>query len=115
MALGSTQPVTEMSTRHLPGDKVQPAARGADNLTIICELIVWKMWEPRSYEPSWPVTGICLPYMAISLVDDRQKSTCSNVYILVYDNCCIMSAGAQFCITNSSQLEKCYLLECDAM
>jgi hypothetical protein len=36
MAMGSTQPVTEMSTRNLPGGKVRPA-RKADNLTTICE------------------------------------------------------------------------------
>jgi hypothetical protein len=35
MALGSTQPLTEMSTRNVPG-KGQPA-RKADNLTVICE------------------------------------------------------------------------------
>jgi hypothetical protein len=39
MALGSTQPLTEMSTRNLPGGKKRPARR-ADNLTAICELIV---------------------------------------------------------------------------
>jgi hypothetical protein len=38
MALGSTQPVTEMSTRNLPGSKGQPA-RKADNLTAICDPI----------------------------------------------------------------------------
>jgi hypothetical protein len=32
MALGSTQPLTEMSTRNVPGGKERPA-RGADNLT----------------------------------------------------------------------------------
>jgi hypothetical protein len=36
MALGSTQPLTEMSTRNLPGGKEQPA-RKADNLIAICE------------------------------------------------------------------------------
>jgi hypothetical protein len=36
MALGSTQPLTEMSTRNLPGGKGRPA-READNLTAICE------------------------------------------------------------------------------
>jgi hypothetical protein len=36
MALGSTQPLTEMSTRNLPGGKGRPA-RGANNLTAICE------------------------------------------------------------------------------
>jgi hypothetical protein len=39
MALGSTQPLTEMSTRNLPEGKGQPA-RKADNLTAICEPIV---------------------------------------------------------------------------
>jgi hypothetical protein len=40
MALGSTQPVTEMSTRNLPGGKGRPE-RKAD-LTAICEPIVLK-------------------------------------------------------------------------
>jgi hypothetical protein len=39
MALGSTQPLTEMSTRNLYGGKGRPA-RKADNLTAICELII---------------------------------------------------------------------------
>jgi hypothetical protein len=38
MALGSTQPLTEMSTRNLPGGKERPA-RKADNLNAIFELI----------------------------------------------------------------------------
>jgi hypothetical protein len=46
MARGSTRPLTEMSTRKLPGDKGRPAHK-ADNLTAICEPNVWKMWEPR--------------------------------------------------------------------
>jgi hypothetical protein len=39
MALGSTQPLTEMNTRNLPGGK-RRKARKADNLTAICEPIV---------------------------------------------------------------------------
>jgi hypothetical protein len=39
MALGSTQPLTEMSIRNHPGGKGRPA-RKADNLTAICEPIV---------------------------------------------------------------------------
>jgi hypothetical protein len=35
MALGSTQPLTKMSTRNLPGGKKRPA-RKADNLAAIC-------------------------------------------------------------------------------
>jgi hypothetical protein len=37
MALGSTQPLKEMSTRNLPGRNGRPA-READNLTDICEI-----------------------------------------------------------------------------
>jgi hypothetical protein len=39
VALGVTQPLTEMSTRNLPGVKARPA-RKADNVTAICEPIV---------------------------------------------------------------------------
>jgi hypothetical protein len=39
MALGSTQPLTEMNIRNLPGGKGGPA-RKADNLTAICEPII---------------------------------------------------------------------------
>jgi hypothetical protein len=39
MALGSTQPLIEMSTRNPPGGEGRPAHK-ADNLTAICEPIV---------------------------------------------------------------------------
>jgi hypothetical protein len=39
MALGSTHPVIEMSTRSIPGGKGRPV-RKADNLTAIYEPIV---------------------------------------------------------------------------
>jgi hypothetical protein len=39
MALGSTQPLAEMSTRNLSGGEGLPAHK-ADNLTVICEPIV---------------------------------------------------------------------------
>jgi hypothetical protein len=39
MTVGSTQRLTEMSTRNLPGGKGR-AARKADNLTVIREQIV---------------------------------------------------------------------------
>jgi hypothetical protein len=42
MALGSCKPVTEISIRNIPGGKGRPAPN-ADNLTVICEPIVWKM------------------------------------------------------------------------
>jgi hypothetical protein len=36
VALGSTQPLTEMSTWNLPGGKKRPARR-SDNIAAICE------------------------------------------------------------------------------
>jgi hypothetical protein len=56
MALGSTQPLTEMSTRNLPAGKGRPAHK-ADNLTAICEPIVNKMWEPRRLTALWASTA----------------------------------------------------------
>jgi hypothetical protein len=39
MSLGSTQPLTEMSTRNIPDGRRRPVHK-ADNLTAICEPIV---------------------------------------------------------------------------
>jgi hypothetical protein len=54
MSLGSIQPLTEMSTGNIPGDRGRPA-RKADNLAAIFEPIVQKMLEPRRH-----FTGICM-------------------------------------------------------
>jgi hypothetical protein len=51
MALGSTQPLTEMSTRILQGGKGWPACK-ADNLSAIYELIIYKIIEASmSHKP----------------------------------------------------------------
>jgi hypothetical protein len=52
MALRSTQPLTEMCTRNLPGGKGRPA-RKADNLTAICYPIFYKIWESRLLKTPW--------------------------------------------------------------
>jgi hypothetical protein len=49
-AFESTQPLTEMSTSNLPGGNGR-SAREPDNLTAVCEPIVYKMWEPRRLNP----------------------------------------------------------------
>jgi hypothetical protein len=56
MALGSTQPLTEMSTKNIPGGEGRPALK-ADNLTAICEPIVYKMWEPQHLTALWVSTA----------------------------------------------------------
>jgi hypothetical protein len=64
MALGSSKPLTEMSTRNLPGGKGQLLPK-ADNLTAICEPIAYKMWGPRPLTTLWASTACyrdSLPY-----------------------------------------------------
>jgi hypothetical protein len=56
MALCSTQPLTETSTRNLPGGKGRPA-RKADKFTATYEPIVYKMWEPRRLTTLWASTA----------------------------------------------------------
>jgi hypothetical protein len=55
MALGSTQPLTEMSTRNIPGGKGRPA-RKVDHLTAISELNLKKMWENQHLTTLWATT-----------------------------------------------------------
>jgi hypothetical protein len=50
MALGSTQPLTEMSTRNLPRGKKRPARR-AENLAAIYEPNVWKCGSLNLSQP----------------------------------------------------------------
>jgi hypothetical protein len=52
MVLGSTQPLTEMSTRNIPGGEGRSAHK-ADNLTAISEPTVYKMWEPQYLTTLW--------------------------------------------------------------
>jgi hypothetical protein len=76
--MGSTQFLKEMSTRNLPEGKGRPA-RNAENLTVICVQIVYKMWEPRSittYGPSWSVAGITLPFTAVLKIIVAEENHC---------------------------------------
>jgi hypothetical protein len=56
MALGSTQPLREMSTRKLSEGKGRPMYK-ADNFTAICEPTVWKMSEPQPLTTLWAFTA----------------------------------------------------------
>jgi hypothetical protein len=56
MVLGSTETLTEMSTRNLPGGK-RRTARKADNHIAICEPTVYRMWESRLLTNLWASTA----------------------------------------------------------
>jgi hypothetical protein len=56
MALRSTQPLIEMSSRNLPGGKERPG-RKADHLTAICEPMIEKTREPRRHTTLWVFTA----------------------------------------------------------
>jgi hypothetical protein len=77
MALGSTQPLTEMSTGYVPGGKKRPARR-ADNLAAIYKPNVWKCGEPQppaTPSASTACTGITLPYLYLYIVILTRKGS----------------------------------------
>jgi hypothetical protein len=63
MVLGSTQPLTEMSTRDLPGSKGRQASK-AKNLTAVSRLSIkcGSLDVSQPYGPLWPLMGIALPF-----------------------------------------------------
>jgi hypothetical protein len=79
MALGSTQPLTEMSTRDIPAGKGR-RARGADNLTAICKPIVKKMWEPRRLTTLWAFTACYRDNFTFSF---NEHSFCIHIVYIV--------------------------------
>jgi len=67
MALGSTQPLTQMNTRNISWGKIWPVAR-AGNLSIFMRRLYWNLgastpWNPQGL--SRPVMGLHYLYQII--------------------------------------------------
>jgi hypothetical protein len=110
MALGSTQPITEMSTRNLPGCKKRPVLR-ADNLAAICEPNVWNVGASTSRNPKG-LRGLyrdsftlplhllyecapflqCSPVFCLSAVAKHSVDgpSCSHYFHITHYNICIL-------------------------
>jgi hypothetical protein len=108
MTLGSTQPLTEMSTRKLPGSKKRPARR-AENLAAIYEPNVWNVGASTSRNPkglhglyltlpyltsesagSWTVVGLSIAKLNLlytyTLIPGFSLSSSTYIWIhMVYD------------------------------
>jgi hypothetical protein len=82
MALGSTQTLTEMSTRNIPGGEGRPA-RKADNLTAICEPIVYKNVGASTYYSPMGLHGQLQGYLYPTL-KELQLATLNVILPLVY-------------------------------
>jgi hypothetical protein len=76
MALGSTQSLTEMSTRIFLGVNGGRPTRKADNLTAVFERIVKKIWEPRRLTTLWVSTACYRDSFTFHLNMDDRISIC---------------------------------------
>jgi hypothetical protein len=74
MVLGSTQPLTEMSTRKLLGVKGDRPVRTADSLTAVCEPIVYIMWDPQRLTTLWA----SMAWYRDSFTFTSQKTLCND-------------------------------------
>jgi hypothetical protein len=73
-----------MSTTNLPGSKKRPA-READNLTVICEPIVWKMLGASTSHNLMDLHGlIALPILYQTTNADDQSATANQVVLPIW-------------------------------
>jgi hypothetical protein len=82
MALGSTHPLIEMSSRNLIGSKGRPAHK-AESLTTTREPIVWKMRELRRLTTLWAFTSCYRDSFTLKRRDRRRLTTLRGLHILL--------------------------------
>ena len=83
MALGLTQPLTEMSTGIFPGGK-DGRRVGLTTLALSCADCL-EIWEPQPSGPVQACNGIALPYLQVILGDINQQWLCLHVWHICTD------------------------------
>jgi hypothetical protein len=86
MALGSAQPLTEMSTRNLPGGKGRPENK-ANNLTAICEPIVWRKRGNLDVSQPYGASKTC--YRCCELLSELQFCDEEQIARPITAHCCV--------------------------
>jgi hypothetical protein len=92
MALGLTQPLTEMSTRNMSCGWRRPVCR-SDNLTTFTCRLSWNLGASTSWNPqglSRPVMGLLYLLYTWSSLSDRINSARS--YNILCKNCLLVAA-----------------------
>jgi hypothetical protein len=88
IALGLTQPLTEMSTRNLPGERGEPQVRLTTLPPPVTRLSrkCGSLNISQPFGPPWPVTGIALPFFTFTEILHSQykhKTVAFCIYMIM--------------------------------
>jgi hypothetical protein len=95
MALGSTQPLTETSTRNLPGGKGRPARKADKPYRHLWADCLEKMWERRRLKILWTFTACYRDSFTFTV--RTVNYTVIEIVLLQFDIILSIIPGKKFC------------------